>query len=146
MEFWIPRAANRALHGLGSPRRGDAPGGRRRVTVREVEAVTETKTKPVTVRRPASHKITPTSTASNSSSEPVSERVKADLKVAVYEGNLPVTNVETVTFDSISEKMDERKKWVPLVLQDRSYDKKTPFRLVSVRDRHRAAERAGRDR
>ena len=26
--------------------------------------------------------------------------------------------------------MDERKKWVTLVLQDRQYDKKTPYRLV----------------
>ena len=33
--------------------------------------------------------------------EPVSDRVKAvTLKVAVYEGDEPVTNIETVTFDS----------------------------------------------
>ena len=41
-----------------------------------------------------------------------------------------MTNIETVTFDSASENMDERKKWVTLVLQDRQYDKKTPYRLV----------------
>ena len=63
--------------------------------------------------------------------EPVSDRVKPiTLKVAVYEGEEPVTNIETVTFDSTSGNMDERKKWVTLVLQDRQYDKKTPYRLV----------------
>ena len=63
--------------------------------------------------------------------EPVSERVKpVTLKVAVYEGDEPVTNIETVKFDSISGNMDERKKWVNLVLQDRQYNKTTPYRLV----------------
>ena len=75
--------------------------------------------------------------------EPVSERVKPiTLKVAVYEGDEPVTNVETVTFDSASGNMDERKKWVPLVLRDRPYDKThaLPSRAARCRNRHRAAE------
>ena len=50
--------------------------------------------------------------------------------MAIYEGEEPVTNIESVTFDSASDNMDERKKWVTLVLQDRQYDKKTPYRLV----------------
>ena len=63
--------------------------------------------------------------------EPVSERVKPiTLKVAIYEGDDTVTNVETVTFDSTSDKMDERKKWVHLVLQDRQYHKSTSYQLV----------------
>jgi hypothetical protein len=41
-----------------------------------------------------------------------------------------VTNIEAVTFDSASGNMDERKKWVPLVLKDRLYDKKKAYRLV----------------
>ena len=62
---------------------------------------------------------------------PVSERVTSiTLKVAVYEGDEAVTNIETVTFDSTSDKMDERKKWVHLVLQDRRYHKSTSYRLV----------------
>ena len=53
--------------------------------------------------------------------EPVSDRVKPiTLKVAVYEGEEPVTNIETVTFDSASDNMDDRKKWVDLVLEDGS--------------------------
>ena len=63
--------------------------------------------------------------------EPVSERVKpVTLKVAVYEGEEPVTDVHAVTFDSASGNLDERKKWVSLVLKDRPYSKKTPYRLV----------------
>ena len=63
--------------------------------------------------------------------EPVSDRVKSiTLRVAVYEGGEQVTNVENVTFDSTSGNMDERKKWVHLVLKDRQYDKKTAYRLV----------------
>jgi hypothetical protein len=63
--------------------------------------------------------------------EPINERVKPiTLKVAVYEGDEPVTNIETVTFDSASGHMDERKKWVPLILRDRSYEKKTCYCLV----------------
>ena len=63
--------------------------------------------------------------------EAVSDRVKPiTLKVAVYEGNEPVTDIESVKFDSPSENMEERKKSIVLTLQDRKYDKKTKYRLV----------------
>jgi hypothetical protein len=93
----------------------------------------DTKTKPVTVHvLGTSHKITaPRHRFALLQMEPVSERVKPiTLKVAVYEGEEPVTNIETVTFDSASGKMDERKKWVPLILRERPYDKKTRYSLV----------------
>jgi hypothetical protein len=92
-----------------------------------------TKTKPVTVHvLGTSHRITaPRHRFELLQMEPVSERIKPiTLKVAVYEGDEPVTNVETVTFDSTSGNIDERKKWVPLVLRDRPYDKMTSYRLV----------------
>jgi hypothetical protein len=63
--------------------------------------------------------------------EAVSDRVKPiTLKVAIFEGEEPVTSIETVTFDSTSGNIDERKKWIHLTLQDRQYDKKTQYRLV----------------
>src|SRR6185312_14006673 len=62
--------------------------------------------------------------------EPVSDRVKSiTLKIAIYQGNEPVTNIEKVTVDSTSENMDERTKQVVLVLEDRPYDKKTKYTL-----------------
>jgi len=72
--------------------------------------------------------------------EPVNERVKGvTLKVAVYDSEEPVTNIESVTFDSGSDNFDERKKWVHLVLQERQYNKKTPYRLV-LRDAETGVE------
>jgi len=139
MDFWIPRGANRFrftgasrfVHGGAMLQEVVVPV----ITVRhrKGKAAEETKTKPVTVHvLGTSHKIT---TARHRfeliQMEPVSERVKAiTLKVAVYEGEEPVTNIETATFDSSSGNLDERRKWVHLVLQERQYDKKTPYRLV----------------
>ena len=62
--------------------------------------------------------------------EPVSERVRpVTLKVAVYQGSEVVTDIQTVTFDSTSSNMDERKKWINLTLENREYDKKISYRL-----------------
>lgn len=139
MEFWIPKGANRFhftggsrfVHGGAMPQEIVVPV----LTVKHIrgKSAQETKTKPVTVQVLGSnHRIT---TARHRfqliQMEPVSERVKPiTLRVSVYEGEEPVTNVETVTFDSASGNMDERKKWVNLVLQERQYNKKTPYRLV----------------
>ena len=59
-------------------------------------------------------------------------------------GDEPVTNVETVTFDSTSGNIDERKKWVPLMLRDRPYDKTTRYRLV-LRDADTGIEQSSVD-
>lgn len=61
----------------------------------------------------------------------VSDRVKSiTLKVAVFEGNKPVTNIESVTFDSSSDNMADRTKWVSLTLQNRDYDRNKTYRLI----------------
>jgi hypothetical protein len=63
--------------------------------------------------------------------EAVSDRVKPiTLRVAVYEGEEPVTDIQSVKFESSSGNLDERKKWVSLVLKELQYNKKTPYRLV----------------
>jgi len=93
----------------------------------------ETKTKLVTVQVLGSnHRITSAYHRFQLiQMEPVSDRVKAiTLKVAIHEGDESVTGTETVKFESSSGNLDERKKWVSLVLKDRQYDKKTPYRLV----------------
>jgi hypothetical protein len=105
------------------------------ITVKHVrgKSAEETKVKSVTVHvLGSSHRIT---TGRHRfeliQMEPVIERVKAiTLKIAVYEGAEPVTNIETMTFESASDKLEDRKKWASLVLQDRKYDKKTPYRLI----------------
>jgi hypothetical protein len=61
----------------------------------------------------------------------VSDRVKEiTLKIAIYGEDEPVTNIEKVTFDSASDNLEERTKRVVLVLEDRTYDKRTKYHLV----------------
>jgi uncharacterized protein (TIGR02687 family) len=139
MEFWIPKAANR-FHFTGGAR--FVHGGAMLqeivvpvVTVKHIKgkSAKETKIKRVTVQvLGGSHKITTNRHRFELiQMEPVSERVKPiTLKAAIYEADEPVTNIESVTFDSASENMDARRKWVSLILQDREYNKRTAYRLV----------------
>jgi hypothetical protein len=153
MEFWIPKGANlfhfaggaRFVHGGAMPQEIVVPV----VTVRHIRGKSAqiTKTKPVTVQvLGTSHRIT---TAQHRfqliQMDPVTERVKAiALKVGVYEGDEPVTDIQTLKFDSSSGNLDERKKWVNLVLKERQYNKKTRYRLV-LRDAETGIEQQSVD-
>lgn len=153
MEFWIPKGANR-FHFMGGARY--VHGGAMLqeivvpvVTVRHIKGrgAGTTKTRNVTVHvLGTGHRITTSRHRFEMiQMEPVSDRVKpVTLKVAVYEGNDPVTNTEAVTFESSSDKIEERKKSVTLVLQDRQYDKKRRYRLV-LRDAETGVEQEGMD-
>lgn len=154
MEFWIPKGANR-FHFAGGAKFVHGGAMLQEIVVpvitvkhlKDKKIREKTKTKPVTVHLlGTSHKIT---TARHRfeliQMESVSDRVKAvTLKVAVYEGDDPVTNVETVIFDSTSGNMDERKKWITLTLQERQYDKKTDYRLI-LRDAETGVEQESAD-
>ena len=139
MEFWIPRGVSR-FHLTGGARfiHGGAMLQEVVVPVIEVKhirgkAVPTTRSKQVAVHVLGNnHKITtPRHRFELLQTEAVTDRVKAiTLKVAIYDGEETVTNIETVTFDSASDNMNERRKWVPLVLLDRQYDKRKPYRLV----------------
>lgn len=139
MEFWIPKGANlfhfvggaRFAHGGAMPQEIVVPV----VTVKHIrgKSAQDTKTKTVTVQVLGSnHRIT---TGQHRfqliQMEAVIDRVKPiTLRVAVYEGEEPVTDIQSVKFESSSGNLDERKKWVSLVLKERQYNKKTPYRLV----------------
>ena len=61
----------------------------------------------------------------------VSERVKPiTLKIAVFDRDKAVTNIETVTFDSSSDTMADRTKWITLTLQNADYDKDKVYYLI----------------
>jgi uncharacterized protein (TIGR02687 family) len=139
MEFWIPKGANRFhfvggsrfVHGGAMPQEIVVPV----LTVRHIrgKSADSTRPKPLTIQVLGNnHRITMGRHRFQLiQMEPVGERAKAvTVKAAVYEGDAEVTNIETVTFDSTSANMDERKKWVNLVLLDRQYNKKNPYRLV----------------
>jgi uncharacterized protein (TIGR02687 family) len=139
MEFWIPKGANlfhfvggaRFVHGGAMPQEIIVPV----VTVKHIrgKSAQDTKIKSVTIQVLGSnHRITSAYHRFQLiQMDPVSDRVKPiTLRVAVYEGEEPVTDIQTVKFESSSGNLDERKKWIKLVLKDREYNKKTPYRLV----------------
>ena len=89
----------------------------------------------------ANHKITtPRYRFEVIQTEAVGERRKPiTLRAAVYEGDQPVTSVETVTFDSTSDSIEERWKSILVELRTGTFDKTTPYRLV-LRDIESDAE------
>ena len=154
MQFWIPKGNNR-FHFTGGARfvHGGAMLQEVVVPVIEVKHLKDkARREKIRSRHVAvqvlgtAHKITtPRHRFNLLQMEPVSERVKAvTLKIAVYEDREPVSSIESVTFDSMSSNIDERKKSVILTLQDRPYDKRTPYRLV-LREADTGIEQASLD-
>jgi len=153
MEFWLPKAANR-FHFTGGARFIHGGAMLQEITVPVVtvrhargKAKQKTATKQVGVQvLGVNHRITtPKYRFQLLQTEAVSDRVKGiTLKIAIHEAGEPVTNIEKVTFDSTSDNMDERTKEVVLVLEDRTYDKKTQYRLV-LRDADTGIEQSSVD-
>jgi uncharacterized protein (TIGR02687 family) len=139
MEFWLPRGLNR-FHFAGGARFVHGGAMLQEIvvpilTVKQIRgrAAEETRAKAVDVQiLGTKHKITTSRHRFELiQMEPVGERVKPiTLRIAVYEGDTAVSNIETVTFESTSENLDERRKWVSLVLKDGLYDKNNKYRLV----------------
>ena len=139
VEFWVPKGTNRFhftggakfLHGGAMPQEVIIPV----ITVREKEneAAEATRTRPVAVHVLGTNiKVT---TARHRfqllQTEAVIERIRpVTLQVALYQGETPISNVETVTFDSATGDMNERTKSVMLSLQGQNYDKKGKYFLV----------------
>jgi len=148
MEFWIPRAANR-FHFTGGARFVHGGAMPQEIVV-PVVTVTHLRGRKKEASRAekvgvqvlgSNHKITtPKYRFEIIQTEPVGDRRKPiTLRAAVFEGARPVTSVETVTFDSTSDSLDDRKKPILLELRTGSYDKGTPYRLV-LRDAESDAE------
>ena len=151
LQFWVPKGNNR-FHFTGGARfiHGGAMLQEIVVPVIKVKHIKDkgsrekTQSTHVAVQvLGTTHKITaPKHRFNLLQMEPVAERAKAvTLRIAVYEGDEPVTSIEAVTFDSPSSNLNERQKSVILTLQDRPYDKRTPYRLV-LRDADTGIEQA----
>src|SRR5690606_244855 len=77
--------------------------------------------------------------------EAVSERVKpVTVKAAIYDSDAPITNVETISFDSSSSDMNEWRKEIWLTLASRSFDKKNQYQLI-LRNAETGVEEARMD-
>ena len=65
----------------------------------------------------------------------MSDRVKAvTLKIAVYDGEEPITGVAKETFKSTSDSMTERTRYVPLTLQAKTFDSNKIYHLRLIDD------------
>jgi len=63
--------------------------------------------------------------------EAVSDRVKSvTYKIGIYAGSEPISDIQTVTFDSVSQEMADRKKEVILTLKNMVFSNTEKYRLV----------------
>jgi uncharacterized protein (TIGR02687 family) len=139
MEFWLPKGINR-FHFTGGARY--VHGGAMLqevvvpvVTVRELEggAAEGTQTRPVQVHILGNNLKATTNRyrVQLIQTEATSERIKPiTLQVAIYDGETPISNVETITFDSASADMEGRMKSILLALKAQNYDRKKIYHLV----------------
>ena len=148
MEFWVPRGANlfhftggaRFVHGGAMPQEVVVP----LVTVSQLRGKEKesSRVEKVSVQvLGAKHKITtPKYRFELIQTEAVGDRRKpVTIRAGVYEGDRAVSSIETVTFDSSSDSIEERKKPIRIALSAGSFDKKTAYRLV-LRDAETDAE------
>ena len=151
MEFWVPKGANR-FHFVGGSRfvHGGAMPQEILVPVLRVHHVKETgkasktKTRTVGVSVLGSNfKVTTNRHRFQLiQTEPVGERVKpVTLKVGIYEGDDPVTNVDSMTFDNSSSDMNQWKKSISLTLEGRHFNSKKVYDLI-LRDAETGVEEA----
>ena len=140
LDFWVPKGANR-FHFVGGSRfvHGGAMLQEIVIPIIKVEQVKGKSMEATRIRSVgisilgSSFKIT-----TNRhrfvliQNEAVSDRVKpASVRVAIYAGETPITNVESMTFDSISKDMNEWRKEVRLTLASCDFDKKNRYQLIA---------------
>ncbi len=138
MGFWIPKGTNR-FHFVGGAR--FVHGGAMLqevmipvITVNEIEGKSkaQTQTREVSVVVAGQkHKVTTSLYRFQLiQTEAVSDRVKpVTLKIAIYDGEDPVTGVAKETFKSTSDSMVDRTRYVPLTLQARAFDSSKTYHL-----------------
>jgi len=142
MEFWVPKGSNR-FHFVGGARFVHGGAMLQEIVVPLVnvsqlrgKSAQKTKIKHVGISILGnSLKVTSNRFRLNFiQTEAISDRVKPlTVKVAIYENDDPVTNVETVTFDNTSTDMNEWKKeiWLTLVSRpNHHFDKKKNYKLI----------------
>ena len=139
MEFWVPRGTNR-FHFIGGSRfvHGGAMPQEIVVPVIQVtqlkgKSAAKTRTRHVGISVLGSNlKITTSRYRFRLiQTEAVSERIKPlQAKIAIYDGDEPVTNVETLSFESESSDMNEWRQEVWLTLASPTFDKKKTYHLI----------------
>ena len=139
MEYWVPKGNNR-FHFVGGARFVHGGAMLQEIVVPLIRVQhtrgakgEKTRTKVVGVSVLGTNfKITTNRHIFNLiQTEAVTSRTKpVTLKVGVYDGEDPVSNVETVSFDNTSSDMNEWKKQIRLTLQARPFDSRMGYCLI----------------
>lgn len=139
MDFWIPKGLNRFhfvggsrfVHGGAMPQEVIVPVIRVRHQRGKNAKCTKTRTIGISVLGSKFKITTNRHRFRLIQTEAVSERLKPiTLRVGVFDGEQPVTNVETITFDSSSSDMNEWEKPIRLTLENRQFHKSKTYQLI----------------
>ena len=137
MDFWVPRGAARFhfaggarfVHGSAMPQEIVIPV----ITLREIENESaKTRAVEFSLLGSSNKVVTNKQRFEFIQNEPVSERVLArSVLVSLRDGEVLISDELSVTFDSTSGLMDERKRSVMLTVKSGSYDKAKDHFLIA---------------
>lgn len=137
LDFWVPKGANR-FHFVGGARFVHG-GAMPQEIVIPVIAIRESETEAAKIKSVgisllgASNKVvTNTQRFEFIQNEAVSERVLArSVVISLRDGDKPISNEQTVIFDSNSQLLDERKRSLMLTVLSGAYDRNRDYFLVA---------------
>ena len=137
MDFWVPRGASRFhfaggarfVHGSAMPQEIVIPV----ITVRESEKESaRTRSVEFSLLGASNKVVTNKQRFEFIQTEPVSERVlPRSVLISLRDGEEPISDEVSVTFDSTSNLMDERKRSVILTVKSGDYDKTRDYFLIA---------------
>jgi uncharacterized protein (TIGR02687 family) len=137
LDFWVPKGASRFhfaggarfVHGSAMPQEVVVPV----IAIRESESeATKTKTVSISLLGASNKVVTNTQRFEFIQNEAVSERVLArSVVISLRDGDKPISNEQTVTFDSSSQLLDERKRSLMLTVLSGAYDRNKDYFLVA---------------
>ncbi|POZ49962.1 BREX-1 system phosphatase PglZ type A [Methylovulum psychrotolerans] len=137
LDFWLPKGINRFhftggarfVHGGAMPQEIVVPV----ITVRASESeLAKTKAASISLLGASNKVVTNTQRFEFIQNEAVSERVlPRTVVVCLRDGDQPISNEQTVTFDSPSQLLDERKRSVVLTVLSGAYDRNKDYFLVA---------------
>lgn len=139
LDFWVPKGASRFhfaggarfVHGSAMPQEVVVPV----ITVRVSEAENaKTKYVSVSLLGAVNKVVTNTQRFEFIQTDAVSERVLARSVVVSlrdgFDNDKPISNVQSITFDSTSQLLDERKRWILLTVLAGAHDPHKHYDLV----------------
>ena len=137
MDFWVPRGASRFhfaggarfVHGSAMPQEIVIPV----ITVRESESQSaKTRSVEFSLLGSSNKVVTNKQRFEFIQTEPVSQRVlPRSVMISLRDGEEPISDEVSVTFDSTSNLMDERKRSVILTVKSGNYDKTRDYSLIA---------------